>query len=146
MAATSPATVTDVESRSLRALSAEEKDWAAVALEDAFTQIVQQVPGVDVRLSEDPVDVSFTRLVVQVQAAMVLRVLKNPGGVLEHSIDDFRTRLDAAVSSGALYLSDAERNLLASSAGEASSSSAFSIRPWSGVARAQPDPWGTVVL
>ena len=141
MAAVSPATVTDVESRSLRALSAVEQAWAGVALEDAFTQIVQQVPGVDTRLSAEPVDASFTRLVVQVQAAMVLRVLKNPEGVLEHSIDDFRTRLDAAVSSGALYLSNAERVLLSSAAGDVSSAASFSIRPWTGVQRAQPDPW-----
>lgn len=140
MAATSPAAVSDVESRSLRALSDIEKTWAETALEDAFSQIVQQVPGVTARL-DNVADDSFRRLVVQIQSAMVLRVLRNPDGVLETSIDDFRRRLDAAVSSGALYLSDAERGLLASSSGQATTSSSFTIRPWAGATRRQPDTW-----
>lgn len=141
MAATSPATVTDVASRSLRALTTVETTWAGVALEDAFAQIVQQVPDVDTRLTTEPVDLSFKRLVVQVQVAMVLRVLKNPDGVLEQSIDDYRRRLDAAVSSGALYLSAAERDLLLSAAGSPSQSAGFTIRPWAHVVAAVPDPW-----
>ena len=141
MAAISPATVTDVESRSLRTLSAVELAWAEIALEDAFTQIVQQVPLVDDRLSATPVDEKFKRLVVQVQAAMVLRVLKNPDGVLETSIDDYRRRLDSAISSGALYLTDAERQMLSQRADDATSSNAFSIRPWAAATRPAPDPW-----
>jgi len=130
-----------LEARSLRTLSAEEIAWAETALEDAFSQIVQQVPGVGSRMDASPAEERFKRLVVQVQCAMVLRVLRNPDGVLETAIDDYRRRLDAAVSSGALYLSDAERALLASSSGEATTSSSFTIRPWAGATRRQPDTW-----
>jgi hypothetical protein len=57
---------------------------------------------------------------------MVLRVLNNPEGKLQETIDDYTYRLDQSVSTGALYLSDAESSLLTSSGG---SDGAFTIRP-----------------
>lgn len=44
---------------------------------------------------------------------MVLRVVKNPRSLRQLGIDDFQTTIDSAVSTGALYLSDYERELLA---------------------------------
>ena len=136
--ATNPATGTDLSNRSLRTLSAQELTVGAVLLEDAWNIVVSQVPSVADRLDATPADAVFEALVVQVECAMVLRVLNNPSGKLEESIDDYRYRLDQAVSTGALYLSDAERSLLV--AGDGASDSAFTIRP-SG--RVVSDGWWT---
>jgi hypothetical protein len=54
----------------------------------------------------------FNQLVIQTQCAMVLRVLANPDGILEESGTTTPAVLDASVSTGALYLTDAERALL----------------------------------
>jgi hypothetical protein len=69
--------------------------------------------------------IPFRSLVIQVQCAMVLRVMNNPEGKLEETSDDYTYRLDQAVSTGALYLSDAETLLLGSSGG---SETAFTIK------------------
>lgn len=118
-----PASVQDLTARSLRPLSTLETTVAGVLLDDAYARVVARVPSVAGWVS----DPDRMRLVVQVQCAMVLRVLGNPDGKLEETIDDYRYRLDAAVSSGALYVSDAEAALLGSTPGM--SDGAFTIRP-----------------
>lgn len=141
--ASNPATATDLSTRSLRALTPTELSVGTTLLEDAFNRIVVRVPTVPARMDGPPVDAGFTALVVQIQCAMVLRVLNNPDGKLQESGDDYSYRLDAAVSTGALYLSGAEADLLGS--GDNSSAGAWTIRPgavgigpgyWSG-----PDTW-----
>lgn len=46
----------------------------------------------------------YTRIVAQ----MVIRVLRNPDGLLQYTTDDFTARLDKVVSGGMLYVSDDE--------------------------------------
>jgi hypothetical protein len=121
-----PASVTDLIRRSLRPLTDVEQVWAAEKLEDAYAQLVAARPTIHTRLTDTAVPDGFLRLVIQVQCAMVLRVLNNPDGVLEESGDDYTRRLDATVSTGALYATDAELQLL--SAGDAQSDSAFTVR------------------
>jgi hypothetical protein len=72
---------------------------------------------------------------------MVLRVLNNPNGKLQETQDDYSYRLDAAVSTGALYVSEAEVALLG--ANNSVSGSGFTIRPF-GVTQVQPDTWVSV--
>lgn len=43
---------------------------------------------------------------------MVIRVTKNAKGYRQRSIDDYSVTIDTAISSGALYLSPSERELL----------------------------------
>jgi hypothetical protein len=71
--------------------------------------------------------VAFRSLLIQVQCAMVLRVLNNPDGKYEESGDDYSYKRDSAVSTGALYLSDAEALLLG--VGDSDSDGAWTIRP-----------------
>jgi hypothetical protein len=123
----SPASVQELIRRSLRPLTDVEQVWAAGRLEDAYAQLVAVRPSIDARLASAAVPDGFVRLVIQVQCAMVLRVLNNPDGVLEESGDDYTRRLDASVSTGALYVTDAELALL--SAGDTQSDAAFTIRP-----------------
>lgn len=131
-----PATVDDLVKRSLRPLSDAERAVGQEMLDDAWAIVLSQKPFVDEKQQED---VSFRRLVVQVLCAMVLRVLNNPNGKLEESGDDYSYRLDAAVSTGALYLSDAELALLGVGPGD--SSGAFTIRPLGWGYPVPPDPW-----
>ena len=143
--ATSPATELDLSNRSLRTLSDQEKSVGGYLLEDAWNIITTQVPSVAERLDVVPLDTAFQSVVVQVQCAMVLRVLNNPDGKLEEAVDDYRYRLDQAVSTGALYLSDAERALLGTN--DSSADGAFTIRP-GGVPTGtgwwtRPDVWTT---
>lgn len=129
----------DLAARSLRPLTSTEVTWGTVRLRDAFTQILTSIPGLGVRLDAGTIADPINQLVIQVQCAMVLRVLANPDGVLEESGDDYTRRLDASVSTGALYLTDAERGLL--SADGDGTDGAFSVRPDPVAAGIFPDAW-----
>lgn len=125
--ADNPASATDLQNRSLRTLTAREAEVGATLLGDAFTMVTAAKPSVTARLDKLPRDLVFTALVRQIVCAMVLRVLNNPDGKLEEQGDDYRYRLDAAVSTGALYVSTAELARLAE--GDAVTDGAFTIRP-----------------
>jgi hypothetical protein len=125
--ASNPASASDLIARSLRTLTSTEQTVGATLLNDAFTILVTEAPAVVARLDADPVDANFVALVVQIECAMVLRVLANPDGVLEETGDDYTRRLDAARSTGALYLSSVEAALL--SASDGASDGAFTIKP-----------------
>lgn len=125
--ADNPASATDLQNRSLRTLTEREASVGATLLDDAFNMIVAAKPSVADRLDALPQDLVFTALVRQIVCAMVLRVLNNPDGKLEEQGDDYRYRLDAAVSTGALYVSDAELGRLAE--GDTVTDGAFTIRP-----------------
>ena len=133
------ATITDVTARSLRALSDIEKTWAETALEDVLTQIQTRFPDIEAQAVEGSV---LRKMVIQVQAAAVNRVLRNPDGLLEETVDDYKKRLDKALSSGELYVSDAEFNRITSaSTPTTSSSQAFTISPFSALVPDQPNWW-----
>lgn len=125
--ASNPASSTDLSARSLRTLSTTELSVGGVLLDDAFTIILTEAPSVATKLDAGPGYGNFVSLLVQIECAMVLRVLNNPDGKLEEQGDDYRYRLDQAVSTGALYLSDAERGLLTT--GDGGSDGAFTIKP-----------------
>lgn len=135
----SVATVDDVKGRSLRPLVPAEEEWLVETLPDVWAMVVNDLPDIQSRIDGPPADANLQRLAVQVQVAAVLRVLRNPDGVLEESGDDYRRRLDAAVSTGQLYVSASEIERLRGSSG--SSSAAFTISPWAGRPSREPDWW-----
>jgi Phage protein Gp19/Gp15/Gp42 len=144
--ASSPATTTDLTNRSLRTLTDREIEVGATLLEDAYNLIVSARPTVDTRLDAATPVPAFEALVVQIQCAMVLRVLSNPDGKLEEQGDTYRYRLDQARSTGALYVSDAELARLAE--GDAQSDGAFTIHtatPTTPGYWATPDTWVPIV-
>ena len=106
--AENPATRADLQSRSFRSLSVDELNVGETLLGDAWAIVLSAKPSVSDRLDKTPPDTVFQSLVVQTLCAMVLRVLSNPEGKLSESQDDYSYRLDSSVSTGALYLSDAE--------------------------------------
>ena len=95
-------------------------------LDRAEAILLATVPSVPARLTAGTMSVE---VLVAVEAAMVERVLRNPGGRRQESqsIDDYTTSwtIDTAVSSGALYVSDGEVALLSPPA----------VRRWAGSVR-----------
>lgn len=116
------ATGKDLTDRSLRPLTTAEVDVGKILLGDAWSMIIAQRPHVAERVYTDP---TFRALIIQIQCSMVLRVLRNPDGKLEEQIDDYRWRRDSAISSGALYITDAELALVGN--GSAGSDGAWTI-------------------
>ena len=102
------ATVTDVETR-WRTLTADETAVVEVLLGDASGIIRVEVPTVDARITDGTLDADTVAGVV---VQMVLRVMRNPDGKVQESIDDYAYRRADAVADGALYLRDYERRLL----------------------------------
>lgn len=132
--ATNQAAVADVERRMLRPLTDLETGFVPTALNDALQQLLVRAPGLAGKL-EDPTipDSDPIRLVTTAtQCAMVKRVLSNPDGILEETVDEgaYSRRLDAALSSGQLAPTDQELATLSIAIG--SPDGAFSVR-------AQPD-------
>ena len=120
------ATVTDLQARSFRTLSDQEVVAGGKLLDDALVLIQAAVPSAADRADTDPV---FRALVVQIECAMVLRVVNNPTGVRSRSkgVDDFAESetIDSSRSTGELYVSDAEIARLSDGAGDPSG--AFTI-------------------
>lgn len=140
--ATNPATSEDLQARSFKTLSADELAVGSTLLDDAWAIVLSAKPSVADRLDATPPNLVFKSLVVQTLCAMVLRVLSNPSGKLEERQDDYQYRLDSAVSSGALYLSDAELARL--SEGDDASDGAWTIGPNVSTGRREwtgPDTW-----
>ncbi|SDG21694.1 hypothetical protein [Microbacterium sp. 77mftsu3.1] len=104
-----PVTVDDLESR-WRALTDDEKPVAETRIGDAEAEVQYQLQqrGILVPPTDDLWKTLYTSTVVE----MVRRYLVNTEGWLEESegIDDYRItrRRDSAVSSGAVYVTDAE--------------------------------------
>jgi hypothetical protein len=105
---TNPATTDDLESR-WRPLSVQETTNAQTFLDDAWLMLRRRFPG----LADDVlVDADLAAEAVRVMATAVLRVLKNPDGMRQESIDDYSWTRDQAVSAGLLYFADGEFDAL----------------------------------
>jgi hypothetical protein len=109
------ATLADLEDRLGRDLTAEEERRAAAWLADATALILNRFP----QYESAPTAVS-----TKVCCAMVLRVLTNPDGKRQESIDDYSYTVDSSRSRGEVYLSEDEEDELRPSAKRA-----FSIVP-----------------
>lgn len=99
------ATFLDVEDRLLRPLTDSETTAAVVLLEQASALVRLRLPSIDERVALDDSLQVVTRGVV---AEAVARVLRNPDGKVQESIDDYSYRRSDGVAEGALYLRDEE--------------------------------------
>ncbi|MET8982135.1 hypothetical protein ABZX85_41785 [Streptomyces sp. NPDC004539] len=102
------ATLTDLEDRLGRDLTDAETRRATAWLEDASALILARFP----QYATAPTAVSK-----KVCCAMVLRVLSNPDGKRQESIDDYAYTVDSARSTGEVYLSEDEADELTSRPG-----------------------------
>lgn len=110
-------TVTDLQAR-WRPLTTAEQDVAGVLLDDAWAVLLTAVPDLQARLDSGALSPALVKSVV---AGMVLRVLRNPDGLLTETVDDYTYRRDSATSTGALYVADTELGLLAPAMARSSS-------------------------
>lgn len=99
--------VSDLAAR-WRPLTPAEATVAPAIIADAQDILETALEGVGFTGAPIPQNERWERMYLAVVVAMVKRVLSNPEGVLSETIDDYTYRRDSAVSSGALYLSDAE--------------------------------------
>jgi len=97
------ATLDDIADRLGRDLTAEEERRATANLADATALILNRFP----QYETTPTDVSK-----KVACAMVLRVLTNPNGKRQESIDDYSYTVDSSRSRGEVYLSEDEEDEL----------------------------------
>lgn len=93
------ATPADLADRLGRDLTDVEARQAPVLLDDATSVIFDRFP----QYIATPTAVSK-----KVCCAMVLRVLRNPNGLRQESIDDYSFTVDSSRSSGEIYLTEAE--------------------------------------
>ena len=99
-----PTSTADIEAR-WRTLTAAETPNASALLDDAWAMLTSRRPQLPDNLATGAVN---EQNVVRVMCAMVLRVLKNPSGYLEETIDDWTGRRDSLVSSGILHVTPEE--------------------------------------
>ena len=120
---TIPADLTDLESR-FRPLSADEATFANALLDDAWAILLSQRPNLEAQIDAGTVPEGVATFVL---SAMVLRVLRNPNGVKQWSVDDYSETRDSSLAAGSLYVSPEELGLLVPVG--AGSGAAFTITP-----------------
>lgn len=129
-----PATTADVIAR-WRPLSAQETINGETFLADAWVILRRHFTrlGVDIEAliaTDDalPVDERTVKAdVVRVIVTAVLRVMKNPDGLAQESIDDYTYKRDEATSAGLLYFTDDELDGLVPGSG--ATGRAFMVDP-----------------
>lgn len=119
-----PATIIDVAAR-WRPLTDDETIIGTTLLDDAWALLKLRVPDVEPRLAAIPatLDVVLVRMVI---VAMVLRVMRNPDGLRQETIQDYSYTRDSGAASGMLTISGDELDLLT----PATSGTAFTITPY----------------
>jgi len=105
---TNPASTADLEAR-WRPLSDQEKINGQTFLEDAWRLLRRRIQTIEADIAADTSG-DLQADAVRVLATAVLRVMKNPDGIRQESIDDYSWTRDQAVSAGLLYISDDELN------------------------------------
>lgn len=121
--ASNPATTLDIDDR-WRPLTDAERIVAQSLLGDAWLLLKRADATIDLRLDAVTLDAGLVKMVL---VEMVKRVLRNPDGNLQESIQDYSYTRDRVSSSGLLTVTDDELEMLA--ADDIAASGAFTIRP-----------------
>lgn len=105
-----PATTSDVEGRWLFDAPLPDSVKIQSWLDAAWRELLRRDRTIDTRLTAGGL---ASDDVVDVVVAMAMRVLGNPQGKRQESIDDYSYTRDSAVAAGTLYVTDAELASLA---------------------------------
>jgi hypothetical protein len=105
-----PVTTSDLSARWLFDTPIPSDDKLQAKLDDAWRHLLSRDRGVEGRLTAGTLAVDD---VVTVVSAIALRVLGNPAGKRQESIDDYSWTRDNAVSAGEMYVTDDELRMLA---------------------------------
>lgn len=129
-----PANITDVRGSIERPLTSDEERVIPYWLDKAWRELQRVVPGIPARVDLPDSADGYLAVddVTDVLVAMVERKVRNASGLRSYSIDDYDQTVDAALSSGQIYVSDSEKASLAIRATDGSSqifSIALSTRP-----------------
>lgn len=119
-----PVTPADIEAR-FRSLTAAEEPIAEALIDDAWSVLLMVIPDLEARIAAGSASPGAVTFVV---SAMVLRVLRNPEGIRQWSVDDASFTRDNTISAGGLYASADEVRLLTGLASSARRG-AFSVTP-----------------
>ena len=106
-----------------RPLTVAEQVTASTLLGRVSSLIRLRLPGIDARIVADQ---NLADLVLGVAVDAVLRVLRNPEGLVQESVGGYSYSRAAGTTGGGLYVSNQEWALLAPSGW---SGSAFTVRP-----------------
>lgn len=101
-----PASIIDLASR-WRPLSADEQIVGQTLLGDAWVILKRRLPTIEDDIAADTTG-DLEADVVRVLAAATLRVLKNPDGYKQESIDDWSGTRHGAAATGTLFFTDEE--------------------------------------
>lgn len=109
-----PAVLQNVADAYERPLTPDEQRVVPNWLDQAWRLLSRTVPAVEARMMVDAPAASALTVadVTDVLVAMVVRVLRNPDGLRTWNGDDYGQTVDSALSTGQLYVSDAERDSL----------------------------------
>lgn len=122
-----PATTADLVAR-WRSLSTQETTTGQTLLDDAWRMLKRHFTSLGVDLEAEVAgDAELAAEVVRVESNAVLRVLKNPDGMAQESIDDYRYLRADENASGELYFTDEELDGLFPGSGE--KGRAFTVDP-----------------
>lgn len=105
---TNPASTEDLVAR-WRPLSDQEAVNGETFLDDAWRMLRRRVTTLDADIAADTTG-DLMAEAVRVMCAAVLRVMKNPDGKRQETIDDYSWTRDQAVSAGLLYFTDEDLN------------------------------------
>ncbi|MFF4607933.1 Gp19/Gp15/Gp42 family protein [Streptomyces sp. NPDC001339] len=108
------ATADDVGARLGRDLDDAEQRLAAVLLDDIEERLRARIPDLDERVSADE---HYRALVVSVEAAAVVRVLRNPSGFRSETDGNYAYTIDTRAAAGFLTILDEEWQLLGAARG-----------------------------
>jgi len=103
------ATPEDVEVRFMRPLDEDEKRVVAARLEDAELLLRSRIPDLDEKVATGVLDQA---LVVMVEAEMVLRLIRNPDGLVQETDGSYSYSTSQKVASGLLEVLPREWTLL----------------------------------
>lgn len=103
------ATPEDVEVRFMRPLDEDEKRVVAARLEDAELLLRSRIPDLDEKVTTGVLDQA---LVVMVEAEMVLRLIRNPDGLVQETDGSYSYSTSQKVASGLLEVLPREWVLL----------------------------------
>lgn len=117
------ATVEDVQLRYEEEIDESLEVVVGTRLEDAELHIRNRIPDLDDRVAASE---NYEKIVIMVEAEMVLRLIRNPDGYSQESDGNYSYAIYQKVASGALEVLDKEWDLLDPTLGGKS----FTISPW----------------
>ncbi len=109
-----------------RPLSGPEEAMVTALLEHASAMLRARFPNLDQKIADGDIDATQAKVAV---VNMVLRVIRNPGGLKSETVGPFSRSWDTGSGSGLLQITDAETALFGIVGGTAPKVGSISLNP-----------------